>query len=377
MIYLDYAATSPMSKPAIDAYVEVANSYFGNTASLHDEGGKAQALIQEARKIIARKLGVNEDGILFTGSGTEGNILAILSLARASNKGKHIITSIAEHTSVHAAMNTLELEGYEITRLNFTEKGIIDLEQLKANIRTDTALISIQHVNSEIGSIQPVEQIAHIAKENNIRYHVDCVQSFCKLSILSFAKLVDGITISAHKIGGPKGCGAIYLNPSLLVKPLFPGVTHERGLRGGTLDTPAIAAMAMAVEKFEYSIHDQNQLRHQFKEALNADICIWVEADLPHQLPSICGLYIKGVEGQLILLKLNESGIYISTGSACDINSASGTKAILAMNYSLNDARSFFRVSFGSTTTTEEIEQVADRLNKIMAEENMRKAPFT
>ena len=158
---------------------------------------------------------------------------------------------------------------------------------------------------------------------------------------------------------------------------MFPGVTHERGLRGGTLDTPAIAAMAMAVEKFEYSIHDQNQLRHQFKEALNADICIWVEADLPHQLPSICGLYIKGVEGQLILLKLNESGICISTGSACDINSASGTKAILAMNYSLNEARSFFRVSFGSTTTNEEIEQVADRLNKIMAEENMRKAPFT
>lgn len=364
MIYMDYAATSPMTKQAIQVYSDVASSYFGNSSSLHDEGSKANYLVEEARKVIAAKMGVHTDGIIFTGSGTEGNTLAILSLARASKRGKHIITSMAEHTSVHAAMNTLEREGFEITKIPFTSQGIVDVEQLVKAIRFDTALISIQHVNSEIGSIQPVTQIAQLANQEEIPVHVDCVQSFCKLPLNDFIHLVDAVTISAHKLGGPKGCGAIYLNPKRRVEPIFPGVTHEKGLRGGTLDTPSIVSMAAAVEEYRYEFQSYQYLRDKLKRLLHPDFEV-IESLKISQLPSIIGICLKGVEGQLVLLKLNEKGICISTGSACDINSASGTKAILAMGHTFSTARQFFRISFGISTTENEIHQLASELNTI------------
>ncbi|SOC36523.1 cysteine desulfurase family protein [Ureibacillus acetophenoni] len=370
MIYLDYAASAPMSNAAINAYSDAAKLAFGNTSSLHDAGGKAALLLENARTIIADKLGVNKYGVIFTGSGTEGNLLAILSLARGG-KGKHIITSDAEHTSVHAAMNTLEREGYEITKLPFTDNGIIDVELLEKSIRNDTVLISIQHVNSEIGTIQPVEKIAQIANAYDIPYHVDCVQSFCKLDLKSFSSNVDAITISAHKIGGPKGCGAVYLNPKRRVLPVFPGVTHERGLRGGTVDTPAIVAMVTAIEEYEYRLEDFWKYRIKLKELLKHSPCSFIEGKGEEQLPSIIGICLEGVEGQYVMLRLNEDEICISTGSACDINSASGTKAILAMEYNLSKARQFFRVSFGVGTTEAEVEKLGTTLLKMIEELNI------
>ena len=370
MIYLDYAATSPMTDAAVEAYSHAAKNMFGNTSSLHDAGGEAAYHLENARTIIANKLGVNRDGIVFTGSGTEGNILAILSLARAG-KGKHIITSAAEHTSVHAAVNTLEREGYQITKLPFTQDGIIDLDLLEQSIREDTVLITIQHVNSEIGSIQPVEKIAQIARSHSIPYHVDCVQSFCKLPIEEFSKFVDAITISAHKVGGPKGCGAIYINPRRRISPVFPGVTHEKGVRGGTVDTPSIVAMAVAVEQFQYDVNYYWKLRLQLSNLIEDSNCTLIEAPKENQLPSICGLCLNGIEGQFVMLKLNEESICISTGSACDINSASGTKAILAMGYSLSTARQFFRVSFGPGTVEAQIEKLGEELMKISKDVNM------
>lgn len=367
MIYLDYAATTPMIDEAIETYAVAAKTVYGNASSLHDAGGSASFILETARTRIADRLGVNRDGVIFTGSGTEGNILSILSLARAG-QGRHVITSAAEHTSVHAAMNTLEQEGYEITKLPFSENGLVNIDLLEQSIREDTVLISIQHVNSEIGSIQPVEHIAKIARQNHIPFHVDCVQSFCKLPIKHFAKEVDALTISAHKIGGPKGCGAIYINPRKRIVPVFPGVTHEKGIRGGTVDTPAILAMVAAMEQFRYQKEKFEFYRKRLKELLSVNECVFIEAEADHQLPSICGLCINGVEGQLVMLRLNEEGICISTGSACDINSASGTKAILAMGHQLSNARQFFRVSFGEGTTEEHIEKLAANLKKIADE---------
>ncbi len=367
MIYLDYAATTPMIDAAIEVYAEVAKTVYGNTSSLHDAGGSASFLLENARTRVANKLGVNRDGVFFSGSGTEGNILAILSLARAG-EGKHIITSQAEHTSVHAAMNSLEREGFKITKLPFNEEGVVDIELLEEAIREDTVLISIQHVNSEIGSIQPVGHIAKIARQWGIPFHVDCVQSFCKLPIEQFAKEVDALTISAHKIGGPKGCGVMYINPRKRIVPVFPGVTHEKGIRGGTVDTPAILAMVAAMEQFSYQREKFEQYRNRLKQILNEAACVFIESDAEHQLPSICGLCIDGIEGQLVMLRLNEEGVCISTGSACDINSASGTKAILAMGHSFSKARQFFRVSFGEGTTEDHIEKLGSCLKKIAEE---------
>ena len=371
MIYLDYAATTPMLQQALEAYGEAAQTYFGNASSLHDAGGLAHDAVKWSRQVIADKLGVHRDGIIFTGSGTEGNIIAILSLARTKKRGAHIITSEAEHTSVHAAMNTLEREGFRVTKMPLNAQGVIDLEALHKAIRADTTLISIQHVNSEIGTIQPIEEVIKLAKQHGILVHVDCVQSYCKLPVATFANQVDGLTISAHKIGGPKGCGAIYLNPYVRVEPLFPGVTHERGLRGGTLDTPSIVAMAVATKQFRYELEYQWQLREAFLTALekieNSHTSSVQVVGGPHaqQLPNIVGLCMSGMEGQLVMLKLNEAGIYVSTGSACDIHSASGTKAILAMGKTMDEARQFFRISFGMDTTRTEVLQCAEQLAKM------------
>lgn len=363
MIYMDYAATSPMSNKALEAYCEVAKRYYGNSASLHDLGGQANYFVEQARAIVARKLGVKSDGIIFTGSGTEGNLLSILSLALASKKGKHIISSQAEHTSVHAALNTLEKMGYSVTKLPLQLDGCIQVNQVREAIKEDTALITIQHVNSEIGSIQPVEEIALIANSQNIFFHVDCVQSFCKLPTTSFGANVDAITISAHKIGGPKGCGAIFVNPQIRVPSLTPGVTHERGLRGGTLDTPAIVAFATAIENYHFERQHYELLR-QYLQSHLPPACRLIEC--VRQLPNICGLMMDKVEGQYVLLKLNEAGICISTGSACDIHSESGTKAIISMGYTMEEARQFFRISFGPTTTFEEINQLTFALSNIL-----------
>ena len=360
---MDYAATSPMSPKALQAYCDMAKRYYGNSASLHDLGGQAHYLVEQAREIVARTIGVDKNGIIFTGSGTEGNLLSILSLALASKKGQHIISSEAEHTSVHAALNTLEKMGFSVTKLPLQLNGCIHVEQVREAIREETALITIQHVNSEIGSIQPVKDIAKIAHHENIFFHVDCVQSYCKLTIDSFSAYVDALTISAHKIGGPKGCGAVYLNPKIRVPTLTPGVTHERGLRGGTLDTPAIVAFAAAIENFHYERQYGEALREYFKGKL-PPTCRIIESK--EQLPTICGLMMDKVEGQYVLLKLNEAGICISTGSACDIHSESGTKAILSMGYTMEEARQFFRISFGPTTTYQEMDLLLDAISNIL-----------
>lgn len=364
MIYLDYAATTPMLPQAIEAYTQAATTVYGNAASLHDVGGLANMYVERVRRQIAAALQVVADGVYFTGSGTEGNWLALLSLALAQPK-RHIITSAAEHTSIHAAVNYLEQHGFTVTRLQLTAQGIIDMTQLEQAITDDTALISIQYVNSEIGSIQPVAEIAALAKQQAILYHVDCVQAFCKVALRCE---VDALTVSAHKIGGPKGCGAVYINPRCRPVPIFPGMTHERGLRGGTLDVAAIIAFGAALEHFSYDLQQQWQLRRQLTQQLATTYGQIIEAPADKQLPNIIGLCINGMEGQHVMLACNERGIAISTGSACDINSASGTKAILAMGKSFDEARQFCRISIGSTTNSRHIEALSEILNSLIHE---------
>jgi cysteine desulfurase len=375
MNYLDYAASMPMTEKALATYIKVATDFAANPSSPHDAGNKAALLVEQSRQKMAQYLNINPDGVYFTGSGTEGNIIAIMSIARAlanRGKGKHIITTMAEHTSVHAAFNSLEIEGFKVTKLPLTEEGIVSLTALKEAISEETILFSIQHVNSEIGSIQPIEAIAQFASQQGIRLHVDCVQSFGKLPIDTFSNIVDAMTFSAHKIGGPKGCGAIYINPRCPVQPLFPGLTHEKSLRGGTIDTPAVVAFAVALQQSQgEQITDRHwTFRKRMQEAFKGTNCTFVEAPWQLQFPSVCGMRILGMEGQLVMLKLNELGIYISTGSACDVNSASGTKAILAMGYDIDEARQFFRVSFGPSTTEEDIEYLIQALLQITEESN-------
>ncbi|KAB7708634.1 aminotransferase class V-fold PLP-dependent enzyme [Bacillus aerolatus] len=368
MIYFDYAATTPMGEEALSVYTKASREFFGNSSSLHDEGGRAHVLLEQCREALARFIGGKQEGIYFTSGGTESNLLGIVSLARAAKKkGKHIITSMAEHTSVHSAMMYLEKEGFQITKLPLSSRGVVETETLAAAIRPDTVLVSLQYANQEIGAVNPLEEIGALLKKKGILFHSDCVQALGKLDIRPLLKWADSLSVSSHKIFGPKGVGAVHINPSIPWTPLFPGLTHEKGFRGGTVDVPAIAAFTAAAEKVchSFTLEREWALRWQLKEKLKESLYEWIEADSSCQLPSIIGMKRAGMEGQLVMLKLNEQGFAISTGSACDSRSETGTKAVLAIGYSMEEARQFFRISFSGSTTSKEIERLGNVLLEI------------
>ncbi|OZI10256.1 cysteine desulfurase [Bacillaceae bacterium SAS-127] len=368
MPYFDYAATTPICEEALDVYIEASRQFFGNSSSLHDDGSRARFLLDRCREQLATLIGGEQEGIYFTSGGTESNLLAIISLAKQKkNEGTHVITTMAEHSSVHAAMSYLEKEGFQITRLPLNSQGLLDLSTLEAAIRPETILVCLQSINSEIGTIQPVIEAGKILKEKGILLHCDCVQAFGKIDLQPLLPYVTSLSIAAHKIYGPKGVGAAYLSPAIPWQPLFPGISHEKGFRGGTVDVPAIAAFVAAAEKVcqSYSLDQEWRLRERLKDLLTNSRYEWIEADQEHQLPSIIGIKLARTEGQLIMLTLNEHGFSISTGSACQASIEGGTKAVQAMGLSEEEAKQFFRISFGEPTTLAEVDALAKRLLKI------------
>ncbi len=380
MIYFDFAATTPLDREAAEFYVKAAVEYFGNPSSLHDIGSQAAALLENCREELSGLLGVDKKGLFFTSGGSEGNFLAIEALLSASEKKKnHIITGIAEHSSIHGSMKRLEKSGWSVTYLPFNSDGIIDVAQLAAAITPETALVCIQHVNSEIGTIQPIEEIARICKQNGIYFHSDFVQSFGKLEIRKAASLVSSFSFSGHKIYGPKGTGCVYVDPSIGWGPFFPGTTHEQGFRPGTVNVPGIAAMTLAAEKISGHLSEEYRkfqlLRSSFLEKLEP-ICPFLTiygAEEDAQLPSIIGLGFSGMEGQLMMLECNRLGFAISTGSACQVGMQSPSKTMLALGIEKDRAKEFFRVSFGKTTSLEEVHKLGETLLHIAAKLNMLK----
>ena len=247
MNYFDYAATTPLHPEAANVYLKLAQQCYGNTSSLHEIGAEAQNMLTYCRQQIAEMLNVNSTGIYFTSGGTESNLLSIISLAKANrHKGNHIITTAGEHPSVDSAMTYLQEEGFTVTVIPFTREGVVDLDLFQKALTAQTILASVQHINPEIGTIQPLEQIAAILRERNILLHSDCVQSFGKVDVKPVARLVDSLTISSHKIYGPKGVGMVYIHPRHRLIPVFPGLVNESGFRGGTVNVPGIAAFATA-----------------------------------------------------------------------------------------------------------------------------------
>ncbi|GER67075.1 cysteine desulfurase [Weizmannia acidilactici] len=376
MHYFDYAATTKMSGLALEAYMETAKHFYGNSESLHDIGTNAHAVLEKSRALISGYLGIPAESIYFTSGGTEGNLLAILSLAMgAANKGKHIISSMAEHASVHSALSFLEQQGFEVTRIPFTKKGTLHLDKLEQAIRPDTVLVSIQHLNQEIGTIQPIGDISRIVKGRGILFHSDCVQSFGKADLNSIIPFVDSITVSSHKIHGPKGVGAVYIHPSCVVKPVFSHLSHEKGIRGGTVNVPGIAGFAVAVEDISIERERDWAFRNLLKQA-SGGMVTFIEGAPEAQLPSLVGCMIPGVQGQLVLLECNKAGFAISTGSACQEHHEGGSKAVEAMGYPKEVSDQFFRISFGRYTTKEEVVLLGKTLKKIAAVYGKIRYPF-
>lgn len=375
MIYFDFAATTPLDPEAAEVYLKVATEYYGNSSSLHDIGGQSAALLENCREELANLAGIDKNGLFFTSGGTEGNFLAIEALLSSPKKeGNHIIAGMAEHSSIHGILNRLKKSGYEITLLPFDAQGQIDHEQLQLEIKPETILIALQHVNSEIGTVQPIGDIAKICKANNIYLHSDFVQSFGKIDIKSIAPLVSSFSFSGHKIYGPKGIGGVYVDPRINWEPFFPEGSHESGFRPGTLNIPAIASMTVAAQKIIASLNDdQHKYRllrsalidtlHPIKEKLKI-----YQADDSSQLPNILGLRISGIEGQWMMLECNRLGYAISTGSACQIGMQSPAKVTQALGLNTEEAKGFIRISFGRSTCLEDVVQLGESIVNIVKE---------
>jgi len=379
MIYLDYASTSPMSKSALNAYQQAAERYFANASSLHDYGSEAQRALEGARKAIARIAGVPERGLHFTGSGSEASFLALVTLAHsAADSGRHLITTEIEHSSVRNTYDWLAGQGFEVSRIPAGPDGRVDPEHLKSTLRDSTIMVSVQHVNSETGSVQPLAEIGQILEHHQALFHSDLVQGFGKIPISPSDCKLDSFTISAHKLQGPKGIGAAWINPSLTWPSFIPGTVHEHGFRPGTVDVPAAVSFAVAVRE-AFAAREENQSRTaELRSLLIASLQdrlsgqIIPEGDPHHCSPYILGLRIQGMEGQFAMLECSQRGIAISTGSACQVNEQKPSATLLSMGRSEEEAKQFIRISLGPETTREEVLQAAKTLAEVIEHYRVR-----
>ncbi|QUW20974.1 IscS subfamily cysteine desulfurase [Sporosarcina sp. Marseille-Q4063] len=372
MNYFDYAATTPLHPEAALVYTELSISCYGNTSSLHEIGTEAENMLEFCRAELAAMLNVESAGVYFTSGGTESNLLSIISLAKANRaKGNHIITTLGEHPSVDSALEYLKEDGFDITKIPFTKDGLINLDTFKKAIKPNTILVSVQHINPEIGTIQPLEEISEIVKEYGILLHSDCVQSFGKIDLARIVNCVDSLTISAHKTYGPKGVGVAYIHPRHRIIPVFPGLVHESGFKGGTVNVPGIAAFITATKQLT-DPQELNEKHTKFRDAFLTKILKYPEFftvydcnDRNIQMPQIIGLRITNVEGQLMMLELNRHGFAISTGSACQVGQQTSSKAMMALQVDPQKAKEFIRISFGESTTLTSVDALAEQLVKI------------
>lgn len=374
-IYLDYAATTPLSSEVYKSMLDCFSSTFGNASSLHSFGRDASSKLEESRAIIAKAINAKPSEIYFTSGGTEANNWAILGLARANkNKGKHIIVSSFEHHSVIETAKALEVEGFEVSFLPITKKGIIDYKELVKLIRPDTSLISVMAVNNEIGTIQPIKAISKLAKSYDVLFHTDCVQALGSVKLDVEDMEIDALSISAHKIYGPKGVGALFVKDGVRIEKCMHGGEQERGLRAGTSDVPSIVGFSKAAENLIKHFTDRakavTKLKKYFVKKLTEEISnITINGSLVQSVGNILNVSFNGVDGEAIVMLLDLAGVAVSNGAACASGSVQNSHVISSFNPS--GAKSAVRFSFSYLTTYKDLDYTIEELKK--AVENLRK----
>ncbi|MFB5664295.1 IscS subfamily cysteine desulfurase [Alteribacillus sp. HJP-4] len=370
MLYLDYCATTPMSEEALTTYLQTAQRYYGNEQSLHDPGHEAKQLYEYCKQELADLINGEADGIYFTSGGSDSNFRALYGLAHGyKRKGDQIITSPLEHPSVYQSLEKLKAEGFTVKEVGLKKNGQVCLESLKRLISSRTILVTICHASSETGVIQPLEEIGRIVKEKNIIFHSDAVQSFGKIPLDIQKYGLSSVSVSAHKLYGPKNTGFCYISPQSTWAAVTPGAVHQNGFSAGTLDIPGIASFTTASK----SIHEQlientdkyQKMRRWLLEQLDKEIFSLL-GDQINRLPHHLGLRAKGHEGQWIMLECSRNGIAVSSGSACKSYSSSPPKSLLAMGHSPEEAHGLFRISFGKDTSYQHLEKTAEVLNSIV-----------
>lgn len=363
-IYLDSAATTPIREEALQAMVGAYRNAFGNSSSVHLFGQEAHRLLEESREEFAACIGARPEEVVFTGSGTESDNLAIRGVALAVREvGRHIITSQTEHHAVLHCCQELEKEGFRVTYLPVDGRGLVDLEALRENIEADTVLISVMTANNETGALQPVREIARIARERGVLFHTDAVQAAGKMPLHVDDLGADLVSFSAHKFYGPKGVGALFIRKGTPIRPIMQGGHHEKGLRPGTVNVPGIVGMARAlsttVEEMEEVLPRLRQLRDELAEALMEEVPgVHRNGDPETSLPHILNLSFEGADGESLLLALDMEGVAVSTGSACTSGSVEPSHVLLAMGVPPRLAQCSLRFSLGRYTTEEDIQHV-------------------
>ncbi len=369
-IYLDHNATTPVAPEVLDAVTSVLRDQMGNPSSVHSIGRSARVLIDEAREQVASLLGVSPSEIVFTSGGTEANNFALLGVALGLGKtGGHVVTSQVEHPSVLNPCRQLESLGFRVDRLEVDELGRIDFKELENCLTESTLLVSLQHANSETGVLQDIERAGEIARKKGVLFHTDAVQSAGKIPLQVQDLPVDMLSISAHKLNGPKGVGALYLRKGSpdLFSPVCGG-SQEKKRRGGTENVAGIAGFGKACELARLSsqkFSNLSSLRDQFLQmASNLIAGIEVFGDLENRLPNTLNLGFEGVEGDTLLISLDMAGVAVSTGSACSSGSGLPSPVLTAMGIPIDKINSSIRFSLGWSNTMAEIEKAA----KILAE---------
>ena len=366
--YLDNSATTSCSKAATEKMVELLTQDYGNPSSLHMKGVIAEKYITEAKKKIAKTLKVEEKELIFTSGGTESNNLAIIGSALANKRaGMHVITTSIEHASVTNPFIWLSENGFEVTYLGVDAYGQIKLDELKEAIRPDTILVSIMQVNNEIGALQPIEEAGKLIKSVNPKtlFHVDAIQSYGKMQIFPKKWNIDMLSVSGHKIHGPKGSGFLFIKDKTKVKPLIHGGGQQKGMRSGTENVPAIAGLAVAAEEMYANLEGNRnhlfELRDYFIEEVEKMEGVSVNGKKDHDsAPHIVSVSIHGVRAEVILHTLEDRNIYVSAGSACSSNKPAISSTLQSIGLKKELLDSTVRFSFSIHTTKEELDYALD-----------------
>ncbi|MDO4942058.1 MAG: cysteine desulfurase family protein [Lachnospiraceae bacterium] len=368
--YFDNGATTKVFPQVKDIMIEAMELDYGNPSSMHMKGVRAEQYIKDSREVIARSLKVEPKEIIFTSGGTESNNMALIGSAMAHiRRGRHIISTRIEHASVYNPLFYLEEQGFEITWLPVDDHGIVQLDALKAAIRPDTILVSIMHVNNEIGAVQPIAEIGEIIKKanRNIIFHVDAIQGYGKYHIYPKRWKIDLLSVSGHKIHGPKGIGFLYRKDKIKIHPLILGGGQQKGMRSGTENVPGIAGLGMAA-KLIYEDHDKKMLHirtlkdHFIEEAMKLSDVRNNSGEAPH----IASISFKGVRSEVLLHALEEKGVYVSSGSACSSNKPAISGTLKAIGLTKEYYDSTLRFSFCVFNTIEEVDYAIACLKELL-----------
>lgn len=372
--YFDNSATTRVKDSVKDIVVKTMTEDYGNPSSMHMVGVEAEKYIKTAKENIAKILKVDEKEIYFTSGGTEGNNLAIVGVVEANKRsGNKIITTEVEHASVASPMKYLEKEGYNVAYLPVDRYGVVNIESLKKEMSEDTLLVSVMHVNNEVGAIQPVGEIGKYIKTINpkVVYHVDAIQAFGKMEIRPKKEHIDILTVSGHKIHGSKGSGFIYIKKNTKINPIISGGGQQDGIRSGTENVPGIAGIGQAAkdcyDNLEQNVRRMTELKDYLIDRLSEIEGVTINSRKGNEgAPHIVSASFRGVRSEVLLHALEDKGIYVSAGSACSSNRPSISRTLKAMNIDKDLLGSTIRFSFSEFNTKEEIDYCMEQLNQLL-----------